>query len=59
MFGWTLEATSIYMWLLSFGTAVESEMKATQDQQSLERCWQSYVPIARAVWIQTHERKLP
>jgi hypothetical protein len=34
MFGWTRAATSVYMRLLSFGTAVESEMKATQDQQT-------------------------
>ena len=30
MFGWTLMATSVYMWLLSFGATVEPEMKATQ-----------------------------
>jgi hypothetical protein len=34
MFGWTPGATSVYMWLLSFLTAVEPEMKATQDQQT-------------------------
>jgi hypothetical protein len=28
--GWTLGATSVYMWLLSSGTDVEPKMKATQ-----------------------------
>jgi hypothetical protein len=34
MFDWTVEAASVYMWLLSFGAAVKPEMKATQDQQT-------------------------
>ena len=34
MFGWTLGATSVDMWLFSFETAVEPEMKVTQDQQT-------------------------
>jgi hypothetical protein len=37
MFGWTLGSTSVYMWLLSFGTAVEPEMKAIQDRQTTFR----------------------
>lgn len=34
MFGWTQRATSVYMWFVCFGTAVEPEMKATQDQEN-------------------------